>query len=63
MTREDILKMEAGPELDALVAEKVMGFEVMQVFNTHEPVIINPIDDDDLPPEPVPRYSTEISAL
>lgn len=28
MTRDDILRMEAGPELDALVAEKVMGWKV-----------------------------------
>ena len=27
MNRDDILKMEAGPELDALVAEHVMGWE------------------------------------
>jgi len=26
MTRDEILAMEAGPELDALVAEKVMGY-------------------------------------
>jgi hypothetical protein len=28
MTRDDILKMEAGREMDALVAEKVMGIKV-----------------------------------
>lgn len=27
MTREEILKMEAGPKLDALIAEKVMDLK------------------------------------
>ena len=30
MTRDEILAMEAGRELDALVAEKVMGFAIMR---------------------------------
>ena len=32
MTREEILKMEPGPELDRLVAEKVMGWEENREF-------------------------------
>ena len=31
MKRDEILKMEAGRELDALVAEKVMGYEDMGI--------------------------------
>ena len=29
MTRDEILNMQAGREMDALIAEKVMGFEVI----------------------------------
>ena len=37
LTREQILKMEAGPELDALVAERVMGWGWVQFtrYNNH----------------------------
>lgn len=45
--------LQAGPELDALVAEKVMGFTViygfMQVF-------------EDATPIDIPKYSTDIAA-
>ena len=37
MTRDEILKMEAGRELDALVAEKVMGIPVKIGVITGEP--------------------------
>jgi len=33
MTREEILKLEAGPELDRLVAEKVIGWEEGKDFD------------------------------
>jgi hypothetical protein len=29
VTREDVLKLEAGPEMDRLVAEKVMGWAMV----------------------------------
>ena len=32
MTRDEILAMEAGPELDALVAEKVMGWQLTSAY-------------------------------
>lgn len=58
MTREEILKMEAGPEMDRLVAEKVMRF----VFEDL------PLTDEDKPEPrtfwigpPMP-YSTNIKA-
>jgi len=36
MTREEILKLEPGPELDRLVAEKVMGWEEGKDFDCSE---------------------------
>ena len=47
----DIDKLEAGLELDALVAEKVMGWFVAK--GPHSPTS---------PPDLIPRYSTDIAA-
>jgi len=33
MTREEILKLEPGPELDRLIAERVMGWKNHEDFN------------------------------
>lgn len=35
LTRESVLSMPAGPEMDALVAEKVMGFELV-IYQSRE---------------------------
>jgi len=53
----DIDKLEAGRELDALVAEKVMGITVIR--SCGEYLFVNP---PILTPETVHRYSTDISA-
>lgn len=62
--RDDVAGMAAGPELDALVAERVMGWpHVMRVGPTGEPFGIPPGGNQMLDAyEPVPHYSEEIGA-
>lgn len=68
LTREQILAMEPGAELDALVAERVFGEEV--VWNpdrTDAQIAMGARCDDDGVPfdfdfEQMPPYSTDISA-
>ena len=61
MTREDILKMEAGREMDALIAEKVMEWTAISKIT---PGIS--LDLIGTPPQGrpdlVPHFSTDISA-
>ena len=71
MTRDEILAMEAGRELDALVAERVMGWHqeyIISINNEETPIANTPEfmfppdthDFDDI--ERVPAYSTDIAA-
>jgi hypothetical protein len=39
MTRDEALKLDAGPELDAVVAEVVMGFKIVEGWPHHIPGI------------------------
>jgi len=56
MTRGEILKMEAGPELDRLVAEQIMGWrEGQDTLKLQGGVGI-------LGEKAIPRYSTDIAA-
>lgn len=62
----DVDKLEAGPKLDALVAEKVMGWEVGP--HTADPLVARfkfrwklP-NDAGYGDEPPPEYSTDIAA-
>ena len=54
MTREEILALPVGRELDALVALRVYGLEEITVVGKH--YFIDPLDT------PLPLYSTDISA-
>lgn len=58
MTREEILAMPAGRELDALVAEKVFGKNIQWTFGD-EWTDSYPVDVDDVI---VDHYSIDISA-
>ena len=53
MTREEILNMPAGREMDALVAEKVMGADTKQYYR---------LDGIPWHKHDLPAYSTEIDA-
>ena len=56
MTREEILRMEAGPELDRLVAEQIMGWrEGQDTLKLQGGMGI-------LGEKALPRYSTDIAA-
>ena len=58
MNRDEILRMEAGREMDALVAEKVMDRTVMGGFGgTALRVVYHGKDT----PAPLPYYSTNIA--
>ena len=64
MTRDEVLAMKPGRELDALVAEKVMGWKVAQVFDlkdTDGTNIANGITPYSIG-QRVPHYSTDIAA-
>lgn len=58
MTRDEILKLEAGRELDALVAEKVMGYpkEIISINGS----VKSP--NGDWMVREIDEYSTDISA-
>lgn len=62
MTHEDILAMKPGRELDALVAEKVMGLQDFKKgtsgYKEWEYVYRSDLGDI----QPIPHYSTNISA-
>jgi hypothetical protein len=58
MTREQIESLEAGKELDALVAEKVMGLNLVYVANSKDTLL----DEEPYSAERTPEYSTDISA-
>lgn len=67
MTSEEIDQLPAGPELDVLVAQKVMGFEIMRSalqtrdgFPTYRHR--HPERDWDWMEMAVPQFSTEIAA-
>ena len=60
MNREEILNMPAGRELDALVAEKVMGFIKLPFPGL--PKYQKPTKDGVVPLYYVPNFSTDISA-
>ena len=60
MNKEDILNMEAGEELDELIAEKVMGFIKLPFPGL--PKFQKPTDDGVIPLYYTPKYSTDISA-
>ena len=60
MNREEILNMPAGREMDALVAEKVMGFIKLQFPGL--PKYQKPTKDGVVPLYYVPNFSTDISA-
>lgn len=66
MTKEEILAMEAGPEMNALVAEKVMGWIWIDGEYGH-PTEKGPFNDCECPSHSyqktlLPRYSTDIAA-
>jgi hypothetical protein len=56
----DFTTMAAGRDLDALVAEKVMGHEVHRDVRWREPAILGP--GQRIANTPMPRYSTDIAA-
>lgn len=66
MTREEILNMPAGREMDAMIAEKCMGWEYKETYRTmtwelpHKKVIalFSPEGIEKTPP----HYSTNIAA-
>lgn len=73
MTRDQILALPAGRELDRLVAEKVMGCRVKRhrsrssgrwLYDLVVPGGVNEIDfvEPDAPWKACPRYSTDIAA-
>jgi hypothetical protein len=72
MTRDDILKMEAGREMDALIAEKVMGWKWFTNPNESNIRYFRPIDkfryggiEADSKKGytlALPKYSTDITA-
>jgi len=64
MTRDEVLAMKPGRELDALVAEKVMGWKAVQVFDlkdTDGTNIANGITPYNIG-QRVPHYSTDIAS-
>ncbi len=72
MTREEILAMRPGRELDAVVAEKVMGWKWISPETPGNPLLVSPPDDkrqlwsgiwDERGiPHYLPFYSIDISA-
>lgn len=62
MTRDEILNMPAGRELDALIAEKVMGlkvdYEFDEVLEPRVPFLVDKYDEWGY----LPNYSTDIAA-
>lgn len=58
MTRDEILNMPAGREMDALIFEKIFGFE-KGTFPVYEPMKSNV---GDYMVRPIQEYSTDISA-
>lgn len=61
LSREEILAMPAGRELDALVAEKVMGLDIVSNGLKYEPRYYLP-EYERTYHRAVPVYSTDISA-
>jgi len=63
MTRDEIMSMEAGREIDALIAEKVMGWKRRPVWHGSDMkmCLIHPSDGTYYPDE-FPNYSEDISA-
>jgi hypothetical protein len=59
MTRDEILKMKYGPELDALVAEKVFKYWNVEMY---EGKLVHGENNMNGWPVVTPHYSTEISA-
>jgi len=70
MTKEEILNMEPGPELDRLVAEKVMGWRrrshkfSQNAWEWYNPEIPDPYHNKDFVCNDVdlPKFSTDIAA-
>ena len=62
MTNDEIDKLEAGRELDALVAEKVMGLEISQTSRGTDNPTIRVITDGVPHYRTMRCYSTNISA-
>jgi len=67
LTREKVLSMNPGRELDALVAEKVMGWKQVEEFAEmfdREGFLLGTTTwrDDEGDPAFLPEYSTDISA-
>jgi hypothetical protein len=62
----DIDKLEAGPALDALVAEKVMGLEVNRHEGRRDPCLcsldITREQEKSFCAGPLPKYSTDIAS-
>ena len=57
----DVSTVDAGRELDALIAEKVMGHAVDYDRKWRDPSIIAP--GAHVGSQPVPHYSTDIAAV
>ena len=62
MTRDEILKLEAGRELDALVAEQVMGFVDLGPLQLADLRYQKPTTDGVVVLGRLPNYSTDIAA-
>lgn len=62
MTRDEILKMEAGREMDALVARRVMGFVDLGPLQFEDLRWQKPTVDGVVVLGRLPRYSTDIAA-
>jgi hypothetical protein len=62
LTREQVLSMETGRELDALVAEKVMGLQGFRKgtpgYEGWEYIYTSNLGDN----QPIPHYSSDLSA-
>lgn len=61
MTRDDVLKMEAGREMDALIAEKVIGW-TRKYVSEHDTQVWDSPNESVYLENAIPHYSTDISA-